>query len=277
VIVLILLLTLGKHHSVLSGHAMPAPATNRNQGSSNPQTVADQFIALESARYNSGTPTPSATRTVYASVSCAADLAQMPATGPVSNRSLTPPRYEFSRQPTIIPLMGGRDLLRIARTDTASGDVGDGLFFLQKESGAWKVCGLFPSTQPSVADADGGEGTAQATSTTSPGSDTNGLSNGDQPVNARDFLDNFAHTVGSGLFGTAAQSICVDNAAADTSVENWARAHANIVVQSIDTSGDPAAASARIQVTPPGQQPATYGLILQQSNSTWCVESLQQQ
>lgn len=271
-----LLLTVGRQHTTLSGDARPAPVTPSGPSDS-PRAVADRFIALETARYNAaGTDTPPANRASYGAVSCAADLAQMPDTGASLTPAPGPVHYTFS-PPTITPTTGGRYLLQITRTDTTTGDQGDGLFFLQQESGRWVVCGLYPNTEPNP-DATGTNNGADPVPSPAPlsapvgsGSDTG------PPTTVSAFLTTLAQAVSSGQIGTAAEMICLDDPAADSLVESWASAHAHIDVQAVDTSGGPTAASARIDVTPPDQAPGTYGLILQQAPTGWCIEALQQQ
>lgn len=268
-VALTLVFTLGGGgHSTVTGHAAPV---------SDPRTVAQTFLRLETARYNagSGSSAPDPTRALYGSVSCRADLAQMqPGTSSTPPPLPAKPRYTFAID-SITPSTGGKQLLRITRTDTSTGDQGDGLFYVQQESGAWKVCGLFDSTQPpDTAGGSGGSGSG--------GSDGSAPSTGSAPSGGQSasdphgFLNSFALAVSGGLVGTAASSICIDAPSLDSTVLGWTSAHDVVSVQAVDTSGGSAGASARIQVSASGAAPATYGLVLQQQNGAWCIETVQQ-
>jgi hypothetical protein len=147
-----------------------------------------------------------------------------------------------------------------------------------KESGAWKVCGLFDSTQPPP-DVDAGSGGTGPTGIPAPATgDAPGAgSGGGQSISdPHTFLAGFAQAVHTDLIGTAASAICTDAPQLDTTVLGWAGAHAQVSLQALDTSGLPSGASARVQVSPSGQKPATYGLVLTQQPSGWCIEDVQQ-
>lgn len=265
-VALTLVFTAGGSHTA-TGHATTSP---------DPKTVAQTFLRLETARYNAGTQAPDPTRAEYGSVSCRADLAQMKAG---SGNTLPPappsPHYSFAID-SITSTSGGRLLMRATRTDNTTGDQGDGLFYIQRESGAWKICGLFDSTQPpdNAGDGPGGAGSSGGAAPPQPsaGSPPGG---GQSASGPQGFLSTFAQAVSSGLVGTAASSICVDASSLDSAVLGWTNAHAHVQVQTVDTSGGPAGASARIQVSTPDQDPATYGLVLQPQSGGWCIEDVQ--
>jgi hypothetical protein len=271
-----LVLTLPQHHMAIEGHARGASGTSASQQrGDDPHAVAERFAALESARYNANSAQlPEATQADYGGVSCHADLARMPATGPALSAPVGPPHYMFAVA-SVIPAADGRSILRIVRTDRTTGEVDSALFYLQKESGSWRVCGLYPDTQPPDAGSDqtAANGDPAAPTTESDGNLANPGAGGVLSANARGFLDTFIHAVRAGLVGTAAQAICLDDADADGAVQAWTTTRSRVDVQAIDDSAA-TGASARIQVAQPGHPPTTYGLILSQTLGRWCIEQL---
>lgn len=236
-VALTLVFTLGGDHGVAG---RPASVNDA-------RTVAQTFANLETERYNSGTldsaPDPSVA--AYAGVSCARDLAEMRGNG-ARPAPLNPPHryYSFAIE-AITAGPSGHQLLRIARTTLSSGDVGTGLFTLQRESGRWVVCGLFPDTEPADP-TNGGQGSGGNGSAGSgapgggSGADSSGAgsSSGEptQPSDLQQFLNDFGHAVAAGEVGTAAQAICTDDPEADGPIESWTSAHAQITSQ-VKTTG----------------------------------------
>lgn len=245
---------------------------NPNTARPDARTVAAMFADLEARRYNASNPPPHATRATYAAVSCEADLAQMSVIGPPLPPLPTHPRYTFAVT-SIKATQDGRDLLTITETDTASGNTGDGLFYLQQQQQGWRVCGLYKNTEPSP----------QATNGTSiaGGASTNTRSGASVSTAVQQFLSTVGASVAAGDFGTALEAVCTQDpaaTAADAPVESWAQGHARIQVDlPIDTSGGPAIASARIHVSQSGHAPVTYGLVLQQDAGRWCIDQIQQE
>jgi hypothetical protein len=259
----------GGGHRTVAGHATPFNTA---------RSVAQTFARLETARYNAGsaTSTPDPTRAQYGSVACRADLAQMQAgTKAAPPPAPAHPRYTFAIA-SITPTTRGRQLLRITQTDTTTDEQADGLFYMQRESGAWKVCGLFDNTAPpDTADGSGGSGGSGSGGSGVSAPPTDGSPSGDQSASdPHSFLNVFAQAVSSGQVGTAASSICLDAPSLDTAVLGWTDAHAVVTVQAVDTSGGSADTSARIQISASGVAPATYGLELQQQTGTWCIEAV---
>jgi hypothetical protein len=246
----------------------PTPATDGH-------TVAQTFVNLETERYNAGsaTNTPEPSETAYAGVSCARDLAEMHGNG-AHPAPLNPPHHLYSFAiVSISPTTSGRQLLRIARTTLASGDVGDGLFSLQRESGRWTVCGLFPDTQPSDPNANSGNGTSGDNG----GGDAGSRSSGGPAMQSSDlqrFLDTFTHAVATGQVGSVAEAICADDPQADRPIESWTSEHAQIRAQ-VSTTGT-VGGSASLQVSATGQPPTTYTAVITQQNDQLCIEILTQ-
>lgn len=258
-------LVLGGHGRSIAGQPEAATGTAEITDA---HAAAVFFAGLEARRYNAAEPAPQPTRTTYGAVSCPADLAQMAATGPPLPASTPHPRYVFTVT-SITADRNGRDQLVITATDTATGQSGGRLFYLQQQAG-WRVCGLYQNTAPpSTATGTPGENAGSGGSTQSASADV------------QNFLNNFASAVGQGAIGTAAMAICTQDpaaSAADGPVETWTRAHAHIQVESpVDTSGSLGIASTRIQVSQSGQPPVVYGLLIEQQAGTWCIDQVQQE
>jgi hypothetical protein len=254
VVVVALAVTLGGH-SGTPGRA--AAATDA-------RTVAQTFANLESARYNADEDTPKPSSAAYGSVSCRADLAEMRQDDGTPPEPTTGQRlYSFAVE-SIKPASDGRQLLTIARTTLASKQVGDGLFYLQREGGRWTVCGLFPDTEPP----DPGSG-----SSPSGGGEPPSSPGGSAADDVRGFADSFAQAVGTGVVELVDTAICPDDAEAKGPIEDWTNAHAHVTVRSV-TAGTPGGA-ADLEVTEPGRAPQAATIIVVRASGTgFCIEAL---
>lgn len=226
------------------------------------RTVAQTFANLESARYNAGgeddPPKPSSA--AYGNVSCRADLAEMREDdGTPPNPAAGQRLYSFAVE-SIEPATDGRRLLTIARTTLATKEIGDGLFYLQREGGRWKVCGLFPDTSPPDPDSgsapSGGEPPSSGT-----GDDVRG------------FAESFAESVSTGVIPLVDTAICADDPEAKGPIEGWTNAHAHVTVQSVTVGGTGGAA--HLEVTEPGQAPQSATIVVVPGDGErLCIEAL---
>jgi hypothetical protein len=261
--------------STTGGRAVPRADTSN--------AVVNAFIKLETARYNAPSATadsaPQPNAAAYAQVSCQRDLAEMrnDGSGPPPSPPVGALRFTFAIVSTT-PTTDGRLVLRLSRTVVATQDVGDGLFYVQKEAGGWRVCGLFPDTQPPDPSTNGGSGqpapTDNSGGTGDGGSPAQTVANGPQGL-----LDGAVRAINQGLVGTAAQAICLGDPGSLNVVENWISAHDQVAVRSLDTTTGGGATPAHLQVTPPGQAPATYTALVQPTGSTQggpCLAQIQQ-
>lgn len=231
--------------------------TGRAAAQTDARTVAQTFANLESARYNADQDTPNPSSAAYGGVSCRADLAEMRKDDGAPPRPASGPRLYGFAVKSIKPASGGRRLLTIARTTLATKEVGDGLFYLQREGGKWKVCGLFPDTEPT----DDGPGS---------GSPPSGGGSADD---VRGFADSFAQAVSTGVVELADMAICPDDTAAKGPIEGWTTAHAHVTVRSV-TGGAPGGV-VDLEVTEPGQDPLSATItVVRDSGSGYCIEGL---
>jgi hypothetical protein len=252
--------------------------------------VVNAFIAVETARYNAPSATadsaPQPNAAAYAKVSCQRDLAEMRNDGSGPPPPTVPAgalRFTFAVV-NITPTTNGRLVLRLSRTVVATQDVGDGLFYVQKESGAWKVCGLFSDTQPPDTSTNGGSAGTSGSGQPSPTDNSGGSGGGSSPAQTvangpQGFLDGVVQAINQGLVGTAAQAVCLGDPGSLTVVEGWISAHDQVAVQSLDTTGGGGATPAHLHVTPPGQASATYTALVQPSGSVQggpCLAQIQQ-
>jgi len=280
-VALTLVFTLGGH-ATTAGRAVPSADTSG--------AVVNAFIALETARYNAPSATvdsaPQPNAAAYARVSCKQDLAEMRNDGsgpPPPSPPVGPLRFTFAIV-NITPTKDSRLVLRLARTVVATQDVGDGLFYVQKESGAWKVCGLFSDTEPPDPSAGGGSAGSGGSGQPSPSDNGSGAGAGSAPAQTvangpRGFLDGVVQAINQGLVGTAAQAVCLGDPGSLNVVEGWISAHDQVAVQSLDTIAASGTTPARLQVTPPGQASATYTAAVQPSGSVQggpCLAQIQQ-
>lgn len=188
--------------------------TGRAAANTDARTVAQTFANLESRRYNADQDTPNPSSAAYGSVSCRADLVEMRKDDGTPPRLRTGQRLYTFAVKSIKPTSGGRQLLTIARTTLASKEVGDGLFYLQRESGRWKVCGLYPDTEPPD---DSGSGSSPSSGAEPLPSSGGGSSEED----VRGFADSFAEAVSTGVVGLVDTSICPDDPEAKGPIEGW--------------------------------------------------------
>jgi len=124
-------------------------------------------MRLEASRYQAHNPPADRTVGVYGGITCAQDIALMrseaagrlgqpPAPGPPT----TPGRIQWAIK-QITPAGDGsqRDIVTITAADTVTGGVTSAEYYLQVESGAWKVCGFFLSDSvPTNSGSSGGQG-----------------------------------------------------------------------------------------------------------------------
>jgi uncharacterized membrane protein YgcG len=269
---------LGGNDTVLRGQPTAA---------SDPRTVAQIFVNLETERYNAGTEssTPAPSAAAYAGVSCQQDLTEMRGNG-ASPPPLASPHKLFSFSiVSISPAAKGTQSLRIARTTLSTKDTGDGLFTLQREAGKWRVCGLFPDSDPSAptsgSGGSGGNGASAGNSNDGSGNNSGG-GNTEPPSTAptgvagamQTFLVGFSNAVAAGQAGTAAQAVCVDDPSAIPPIESWVSAHAqvNATIKTVGTKGG----SASLQVSIPAKAPATYTAVIAQDDGALCIDILTQ-
>jgi hypothetical protein len=236
------------------------------------RTVAQTFVNLEDARWNAGTPDnpPNASSIAYGSVSCKADLAEMRKDDAKPPQPKPGPKlYSFAIK-SIAPSTQGRQLLTVTRTTLASKETGDGLFYLQQESGKWKVCGLFDDTEPpdpGAAPSSGSEpppGGSDSAPPSAPGAS--------EQAQVQDFAESFADSVALGVFALVQHSICADDTAAVPTIQQWTTAHATVKVVSVTAGGS--GGSAKLQVSGSGVAPSTPTIVITREDLAMCIESL---
>ncbi len=254
---------------VLGGSSTPGRAA----AGTDERTVAQTFANLEDIRWNAGSPDnpPNASSAAYASVSCKADLAEMRKDDVKPAQPKPGPQlYTFAIK-SIAPSTRGRQLLTITRTTLASKETGDGLFYLQQESGKWKVCGLFADTEPPDPDASPSSGSEPPPSDSAPPSAPGG-GGGSEQEQVRSFANSFAEAVGTGVFPLVHNAICADDQAADGPIQQWTNAKAQVTVQSITAGAT--GGSAKLQVSGPGLPSSTPTIVIGPENGTLCIQVL---